>query len=102
MSVKQGADENYRRSAHDNRKVATTAHFNRLMTKSEAAKYCRLSAPTFHRLCPVRPVDLGSGNPRLLRYDVRDLDKWIDELKNKVGTETTHLEPDAYLARLDQ
>jgi len=83
-------------------KVATTSHFNRLMTKREAAKYCRLSASTFHRLCPIRPVDLGSGNPRLLRYDVRDLDRWIDALKSKAGSETTDLEPDAYLARLDR
>jgi len=75
--------------------MTTAADFIRLMTKSEAAEYCRLSLPTFRRLCPVRPVDLGSGNPRLLRYDVRDLD-------SKAGSETTELEPDAYLARLDR
>ena len=82
--------------------MTTAPDFIRLMTKSEAAEYCRLSVPTFRRLCPVRPVDLGSGNPRLLRYDVRDLDRWIDGLKSKAGSETADLEPDLYLARLDR
>jgi hypothetical protein len=35
-------------------------------------------------------------------YDVRDLDRWIDALKSKAGSDTTDLEPDAYLARLDR
>lgn len=74
----------------------------RLLTKTEAAEYCRLSLATFNRLCPVRPVDLGSGNARLLRYDMRDLDNWIEELKNgEGGNGSVDLDSDSYLAGLD-
>jgi hypothetical protein len=76
----------------------------RLLTKADAAEYCRVSVPTFDRVCPVRPVELEPGNPRLLRYDVRDLDIWIDDMKT--GTNgappSTDLAADDYLARLDK
>jgi len=78
------------------------SELRRLLTKTEAAEYCRLSLATFNRLCPVQPVDLGSGNVRLLRYDMRDLDNWIEELKNgEGGGGSVDLDSDSYLARLD-
>ncbi len=74
----------------------------RLLSKAQAAKYCRLSKAVFLRICPVRPIDLGSGDPRLLRYDIRDLDAWIDDLKNKIrGGGSADLDPEEYLERLD-
>lgn len=57
----------------------------RLLTKREAAQYCGLSAATFGGVCPVRPIALGEG-ARMHRYDVRDLDKWIDGLKAPAQT----------------
>jgi hypothetical protein len=50
----------------------------RLLTKTEAAHYCRRSIKKFEDQCPVRPVLMADGD-RL--WDVRDLDSWIDGLK---------------------
>jgi hypothetical protein len=64
----------------------------RLLTKVEAANYCRRSVKKFERQCPVPPVQMADGD-RL--WDVRDLDRWIDSLK--VGGLD---EADAIVARL--
>ncbi|WP_028753674.1 helix-turn-helix transcriptional regulator [Rhizobium leucaenae] len=62
-------------------RVAANDNFPpRLLTKSQAAQYCGLSAATFGGTCPVRPISLGVG-VRMQRYDVRDIDKWIDSFK---------------------
>ena len=53
----------------------------RLLTKSQAASYCGLSLPTFSSVCPVRPIALGVG-VRMERYDLRELDGWIDGFRN--------------------
>ncbi|MCD7111603.1 hypothetical protein LRX75_21440 [Rhizobium sp. DKSPLA3] len=53
----------------------------RLLTKSQAAAYCGLSISTFGGVCPVRAVALGD-SVRMHRYDVRDLDAWIDSFKS--------------------
>lgn len=53
---------------------------SRLLTKSQAAAYCGLSPATFGGTCPVRPISLGHG-VRMQRYDVQDIDKWIDSVK---------------------
>lgn len=47
----------------------------RLMTKKAAAAYCGVSVPTFNASSPPPPVRLGG---RVIRYDVRALDAWID------------------------
>lgn len=52
----------------------------RLLTKNQAANYCGLSVATFSGVCPVKPIALGEG-VRMHRYDVRDIDKWIDGFK---------------------
>src|SRR5262249_20202172 len=51
----------------------------RLLTKAEAAHYCRRSVKKFEAQCPVPPIEMADGD-RL--WDVRDLDQWIDSLKN--------------------
>jgi hypothetical protein len=50
----------------------------RLLKKTEAAHYCRLSVKNFDTLCPVKPIKMPDGE---LLWDVQDLDKWIDSLK---------------------
>lgn len=50
---------------------------NRMLSKKAAATYCRIPVNKFSAICPVAPIDLGTG----LSYDVRDLDKWIDSYK---------------------
>jgi len=51
----------------------------RLLTKSQAAAYCGVSASTFRSVCPVRAIALGVG-VRMERYDIHALDQWIDRL----------------------
>jgi predicted DNA-binding transcriptional regulator AlpA len=60
----------------------------RLINLAEAAAYCGVSTPVYARLCPVRPISLGPGK-RLERFDVRDLDAWIDGLKGDNDNLTT-------------
>jgi hypothetical protein len=54
----------------------------RLLNRQQAASYCGTSTPTFAAVCPIHPVALGKGK-RLERYDIRQLDKWIDALGSK-------------------
>jgi hypothetical protein len=55
----------------------------RLLTKSQAAAYCGVSASTFRSICPVQAIALGAGI-RLERYDIQALDQWIDRLSASV------------------
>jgi len=71
----------------------------RLLTKSQAAHYCGLSASTFGGTCPVRPIALGHG-VRMQRYDVWDINKWIDSLKEDKPARTTMAS--ILLAKLDR
>lgn len=52
----------------------------RLLKRQQAAAYCGVSVPTFAANCPVSPIAMGVGK-RLERYDIRDLDDWIEVLK---------------------
>lgn len=62
----------------------------RLLTKAEAAAYCGMSPATFHRLCPVQPVRFSE---RLVRFDLFDIDAWIDAFKGPAkNAETDWLE----------
>lgn len=65
----------------------------RMLKASEAAEYCALSSRQFKAECPVAPVALGEAGER---FDMRDLDRWLDTLKGSSP------EADAILARLDQ
>lgn len=68
----------------------------RMLTKELAAAYCGVSPCTFSAICPVTPIAMGKGD-RLRRYDIRQLDRWIDGLRG--GGE--HCEPD-WLAEMDR
>ena len=52
----------------------------RLLGQTTAAAYVGLSVKVFKRECDVKPILMGSNN-RILRYDVRDLDSWIEKRK---------------------
>jgi hypothetical protein len=73
----------------DARMTTTTLNLRvepyRLLTKTEAAHYCRRSPKKFEEQCPVRPIEMADGD-RL--WDVQDLDRWIDDLKAGVAGET--------------
>jgi len=58
----------------------------RLLKLKDAATYCQIPIKRFPAICPVTPLDLGSG---LRAYDIKDIDRWIDSLK-----ESEH--PDSY------
>lgn len=50
----------------------------RMLTKAEAAHHCGRSVKRFEVECDVAPVKFPNGDTR---FDVRDLDAWIDRLK---------------------
>ena len=51
----------------------------RLLTKGHAAAYCCRTISRFTVECPVRPLIMKNGDHL---YDIRDLDDWIDGMKN--------------------
>jgi hypothetical protein len=53
----------------------------RMLTAKEAAGYCGLSEKGFAHFCNVPPVQLPGPE---LRYDMHDLDAWLDSLKTGV------------------
>jgi hypothetical protein len=65
----------------------------RLLSRSEAAHYCKRSAKKFGSQCPVQPVEMSDGDQL---WDVRDLDAWIDSLKAGNGEEV-----DAIVSKLE-
>jgi hypothetical protein len=50
----------------------------RMLDKKEAAAYCGRSLKRFEAECPVKPVCFANGD---LRYDMRELDAWLDSMK---------------------
>ncbi len=66
----------------------------RLLTKSESAFHCGRSVKRFLIECHVTPVKFPNGDER---YDIHDLDGWLDSLKHANGDP----EIDAIVARLD-
>lgn len=50
----------------------------RMLKQAEAAEYTGLPAKHFKSTCPVQPIELRPGTEV---YDKRDLDKWIDAMK---------------------
>lgn len=59
--------------------VNLTVISKRMLDKREAAQHCGRSLKRFEAECPVSLVRFPNGD---LRYDVRDLDRWLDSLKN--------------------
>ena len=64
----------------------------RMLTKTEAAHHCGRPVRRFEVECNVPPVKFPNGDSR---YDVQDLDKWIDGLKTGKSSDT-----DEIIARL--
>lgn len=56
--------------------------WKRMLTKAEAASHCGRPVKRFEIECPVTPIKFENGD---LRYDVRDLDEWLDSLKEGHG-----------------
>ena len=50
----------------------------RMLTPAEGADHCGRPVKRFKIECPVAPVVFDNGDER---FDVRDLDEWIDTLK---------------------
>lgn len=50
----------------------------RMLKQAEAADYTGVPAKHFKATCPVQPVEL---RPGTALWDKRDLDKWIDAIK---------------------
>lgn len=51
----------------------------RMLNSKEAAEYCGLPSKRFPIACQVAPVCMPDGAKL---YDMRDLDRWIDALKD--------------------
>ncbi|TIX16231.1 MAG: helix-turn-helix domain-containing protein [Mesorhizobium sp.] len=54
----------------------------------EAAEYCGIVPKRFPAECGVTPVSMPSGERR---YDMRDLDAWLDRLKGGDGSSDDEL-----------
>lgn len=52
----------------------------RLLPKTLAARYCGVPVSRFANLCPARPIRLADAEK--LKWDIKDLDEWIDSRKN--------------------
>jgi hypothetical protein len=50
----------------------------RMLDEKEAANHCGRKPRQFKVECPVQPIRFPNGDTR---YDVRDLDTWLDGLK---------------------
>jgi hypothetical protein len=50
----------------------------RMLTKAEGAHHCGRPLKRFEVECPVRPIRFANGD---LRYDVNELDLWLDSFK---------------------
>jgi hypothetical protein len=64
----------------------------RMLTWKEAAAYCGLPISRFRILCSARPVHFTA---TIERWDIRDLDAWLDGLKSAPADDV-----DTLLARL--
>ena len=65
----------------------------RLLNQSEAAHHCGRSVARFKIECSVHPLEFPNGD---LRWDVQDLDAWINSLKAGAGDR----DAEAIIARL--
>lgn len=55
----------------------------RMLSKSEAAEHCGRSTKRFEIECPVTAIQFPNGDRR---YDVHDLDVWLDSLKSEADS----------------
>jgi predicted DNA-binding transcriptional regulator AlpA len=66
----------------------------RIISRAEAAQYCGLPLKQFEMVCPCQPVVLAAGRTG---WDLADLDRWIDSVKDQRTSDT-----EALLERLGQ
>ena len=66
----------------------------RMLSLTEAAEYCGLARKLFAIQCPVAPVRVANN---VEKYDMQDLDTWINTLKSDRPDDSD----DTILARLD-
>ncbi|WP_319826063.1 hypothetical protein [Thalassovita sp.] len=76
-----------------NANLNITVTEKRMLKQSEAADYTGLPVKHFKVACPVQPIEM---RPGTILWDKRDLDKWIDAMKE--GTEMAT--QDAILGKL--
>lgn len=61
----------------------------RMLTKTESAAHCGRSVKRFEAECPVQPVQFPNGD---LRWDICDLDAWLDAFKSgAIGVATEEI-----------
>ncbi len=67
--------------------VGATLHLcvvpKRMLTASEAAHHCGRPLKRFRIECPVTPIAFENGDRR---WDIRDLDDWLDSLKDGIDS----------------
>lgn len=49
-----------------------------MLRAAEAARYCGIPVRRFKQACRIAPTLMGEG---LLRYDIKDLDEWLDSFR---------------------
>lgn len=98
LSRMDGAATTIRRKRTSGRCAPAVAP--RMLTKEQAAAYCGISAPVFAASCSVRPTAMGRSD-RLLRYDIRKIDRWLDGLGGSGQVGERYGEPD-WLAEMDR
>ncbi len=76
-----------------NASLSITVIEKRMLKQSEAANYIGLPEKLFKTTCPVQPIEI---RPSMLLWDKRDLDKWIDAMKEGAEMATQ----DAILSKL--
>ena len=76
-----------------NANLNITVTEKRMLKDGEAAGYTGLSVKHFKATCPVQPVEM---RPGTILWDKRDLDKWIDAMKEGAEMATQ----DAILGKL--
>lgn len=57
----------------------------RMLTKKEAAHHCGRPVKRFEIECAVETVRFPNGD---IRYDVKDLDAWLDQIKDGASSDT--------------
>jgi hypothetical protein len=65
-----------------------TVRSKRMLTRREAAEHCGRSIKRFAAECPVRPIVFENGDER---FDVQDLDAWLDSLKNSDSSDAEQI-----------
>jgi len=73
--------------------TAATLHLvvipKRMLSKTEAAHHCGRPIKRFEAECPVAPVEFPNGD---LRWDIRDLDSWLDSFKANTSQDDSIVE----------